>query len=194
MDVEGQIVPSENVINLQMSASLTARTQRITNSTIENGRYNIMVEGKALNTVIDGRSVFVPSEFIVDNVKFVGALMAGLDIDNQREGALKINSTKVIVRNLSFEWVGIGVLLQNSKAADGNKGYSVLEVLGSTSASAINSLDTSKNWRNLDEASGMLEEQNVLSFLDELKTYSEVIYKEGKILCITSNYDSWWCG
>ena len=180
MDVEGQIVPSENVINLQMSASLTARTQRITNSTIENGRYNIMVEGKALNTVIDGRTVFVPSEFIVDNVKFVGALMAGLDIDNQREGALKINSTKVIVRNLSFEWVGIGVLLQNSKAADGNKGYSVLEVLGSTSASAINSLDTSKNWRNLDEASGMLEEQNVLSLLDELKTYSEVIYKEGK--------------
>lgn len=180
MDVEGQIVPSENVINLQMSASLTARTQRITNSIIENGRYNIMVEGKALNTVIDGRSVFVPSEFIVDNVKFVGALMAGLDIDNQREGALKINSTKVIVRNLSFEWVGIGVLLQNSKAADGNKGYSVLEVLGSTSASTINSLDTSKNWRNLDEASGMLEEQNVLSLLDELKTYSEVIYKEGK--------------
>ena len=121
MDVEGQIVPSENVINLQMSASLTARTQRITNSIIENGRYNIMVEGKALNTVIDGRSVFVPSEFIVDNVKFVGALMAGLDIDNQREGALKINSTKVIVRNLSFEWVGIGVLLQNSKAADGKR-------------------------------------------------------------------------
>ncbi|MGI6782095.1 MAG: hypothetical protein ACOX56_04665 [Acholeplasmataceae bacterium] len=175
-DVDGQILPSQDVVNLRLTGSDTARTQTITNSIIENARYNVTLIGKSFHNGIE----LTPTEFYLENVKFSGALLGGLNIDNQKEGALMVNSTLVRVKNLSFEFVGVGILLQNSKIADGQKGYSKLVVLPSIGLEHINSLDTSKNWRNLDEASGLLKEQNVLSLLDELKKYDNVIYRKGR--------------
>ena len=182
IDEGGQIIPSDKVVNVKLTGSLEGRNQKITNSVIENGRYNLMVEGKSLLE----DDIYQPTKFEITNVKFIGALMAGLNIDNQAEGALMINSTEVVVKNLSFEWAGVGILIQNSALTNGQKGYSTLTVLPSDNDELINSIDSSRNWRNLDEASGLLKEQNVLGLLDELKTYEKAIHKEGKYYYVSA--------
>lgn len=176
LDNDGQMIPSREVNNLLMEGSIDDRNQSLTNSVIENGRYNLLIQGKSY----DLDNVRYPTKFTIENVSFVGSLFAGISIDNKAEGAMLINSTEVNVRNLSFEWVGIGIILQNSRHASGQKGYSVLNVLPHDNTDLINSLDGSNNWRNLDEASGLLAEQNVLGLLDELKSYDDVTVKDGK--------------
>lgn len=182
LNEDGQIIPSSSVVNLKMSGSITAREQKLTNSVIENGRYNLVVDGKS----VSDNGNYLPTVFEISNTKFIGALMAGLNIDNQKEGALMINSTHVKVSNLTFEWAGVGILMQNSQASDGQKGYSILTVFEKTQNDLVNSIDTSNNWRNLDEASGLLKEQNVLGLLDELKTYENAIKKVGKYYYVSA--------
>ncbi|MGI6787659.1 MAG: hypothetical protein ACOX5X_03865 [Acholeplasmataceae bacterium] len=178
----GQIIPRELITNLRMTNSLESRFQSITNSTIENGRYNIFMTGQTLPSFDEnGQRIYVPSEFKIENVKFIGALMGAIRVDNHEDGAMAINSTRVEVKNLSFEWVGIAVWLDNSRGEkEMTKGYSVLVIKPHDRADLINSLDTSKNWRNLDEASGFLKEQNALGLLDELKKYDNMTFKKGR--------------
>ena len=175
-DVDGQNIPYENFINMTMSGSKVVRYQEITKSVIENGRYNLSLSGASVK---EG-SNFIPAEFKVEDVKFIGALMAGINVDNSIEGALEIFSTRVTVKNLQFEWAGVGMLLQNSRSAELAKGFSEIVIKKSDNPDLINSLDTTNNWRNLDEASGILSEQNMPGLLDELKKYDEVIHKEGR--------------
>ena len=176
LDNDGQMIPSREVNNLLMEGSVDDRNLSLTNSVIENGRYNLLIQGKSYE--LD--NVRYPTKFTIENVSFVGSLFSGISIDNKAEGAMLINSTEVNVKNLSFEWAGIGIILQNSRHASGQKGYSVLNVLPHDNNDLINSLDSSNNWRNLDEASGLLAEQNVLGLLDELKSYDDVTVKDGK--------------
>lgn len=176
LDNDGQMIPSREVNNLLMEGSIDDRNLSLTNSVIENGRYNLLIQGKSYE--LD--NVRYPTKFTIENVSFVGSLFSGISIDNKAEGAMLINSTEVNVRNLSFEWAGIGIILQNSRHASGQRGYSVLNVLPHDNTDLINSLDGSNNWRNLDEASGLLAEQNVLGLLDELKSYDDVTVKDGK--------------
>ena len=176
LDNDGQMIPSREVNNLLMEGSVDDRNLSLTNSVIENGRYNLLIQGKSYE--LD--NVRYPTKFTIENVSFVGSLFSGISIDNKAEGAMLINSTEVNVKNLSFEWAGIGIILQNSRHARGQKWYSVLNVLPHDNNDLINSLDSSNNWRNLDEASGLLAEQNVLGLLDELKSYDDVTVKDGK--------------
>ena len=181
LDNDGQMIPSREVNNLLMEGSLNDRNQFLTNSVIENGRYNLVIQGQAYQL----NNVWHPTKFNLENVSFVGSLFASVSIDNKTEGAMLINSTEVNVKNLSFQWVGVGIILQNSRHASGQKGYSVLNVLPHDNNKLINSLDSSNNWRNLDEASGLLAEQNVLGLLDELKSYDDVTVKEGKYFYVS---------
>lgn len=181
-DEDGQVIPYQNVVNLKMTGSIDAKYQKLTNSVIENGRYTLITEGKSYEE--DGKRL--PTVFEVENVKFIGALMAGLVTDNQAEGALMINSNETRVKNLSFEWCGVGILLQNQALNDGQKGFAKLVVKPHDDDKLINSVDGSNNWRNLDEASGMLKEQNVLGLLDELKKYDNVTHKEGKYYYVSA--------
>jgi len=166
--------PYENITNVQMDARGTNdKLMNVNDVIIENGRYNLSVRGKITSILesLEGNQ----SVFNLDNIKLVGAFLASLEIDNHSFEATDTHATIVNISRLNISYTAIGVLIQNNR--NSNPG-SIVNLFEKGGIKAI----TSTSWRNLDDATGALSNNNFGYIMSELKSddYKDVYYKEGK--------------
>ena len=171
-EYKGQRIPYEGLNNVYMQATEKTRKMSIKNSVIEAGRYNVVLKGKSY----EEGSLLKPTLFEIYDVKFNAALVAAINVDNAKEDGYKINSTDVRVKNLSFEWASAGIILQNGS---GLRGWAKLTVLEKDRNDITSSLDMTNNWRNLEEAYGVLKAFNATDVVkDMIKAYPDAFAYE----------------
>ena len=169
---KNQRIPYEGLNNVYMQATEKTRKMSIKNSVIEAGRYNVVLKGKSY----EEGSLLKPTLFEIYDVKFNAALVAAINVDNAKEDGYKINSTDVRVKNLSFEWASAGIILQNGS---GLRGWAKLTVLEKDRNDITSSLDMTNNWRNLEEAYGVLKAFNATDVVkDMIKAYPDAFAYE----------------
>ena len=170
---KNQRMPYENLNNVLLIASEKTRKMSIKNSIIESGRYNLVIRGRAYE---DEPNKFNPSLFEIEDVKFNAALVSAINIDNAQEVGFRVQSSDVRVKNLSFEWASAGIILQNGSNM---RGWAKLTVLEKDRIDLESSLDMKDNWRNLEEAYGVLKAFNANDIVrDIIKKYPDAFAYE----------------
>lgn len=172
--LDENLQPYENIINVSFDArGSNDKLMNINDVIIENGRYNLSVRGK-INSILESEDG-LQTVFNLDKVKLVGAFFASLEIDNQPFEATYSWATVVNISRLDISYTAIGVLIQNNR--NSNPG-SIVNLYQKEGIKAI----TSTSWRNLDDATGALSNNNFGYIMNELKgdEYKDVYYKDGK--------------
>lgn len=162
--------PYENITNVQMDAAgSNDKLMNVNNVIIENGRYNLSVRGKVISMKDD------PTVFNLDQINLVGAYLASFEIDNHSYALTDALSTTVNLSRMHISYTAIGILIQNNRNSNPSSHLNLIEKAG------VNAL-ISTSWRNLDDASGALSNENFGYILSELKSdeYKDIYYKQGK--------------
>lgn len=168
-------LPYDNIINLGMIAkNNNDRYMEVKDNIIENGRFNLTIIGYA-NTNEDIKKEDKATKYLVENNTFSGSYLSSIEVDSKKVDAYLYYATEVDIINNKINYTAIGLTIQNSKSEGG---IIKVNLINKDNNLALNS----NSWRNLDDATGALDMNNLGYLLKELKSdkYQDVYKKIGK--------------